>query len=84
VIVSAVGAISSPQINELYCTADFNTCFIHNRGEPWHVADRCAAGQSPRLLSVGLLGVRCHSIDVRGLPAPLHLGSAACAKQMSE
>jgi hypothetical protein len=66
------------------CSADFNTCFIRNRGEPWHVADRCAAGQPLQPVSVGVLGVHRHSIEVLGFPAPLPLCSAACAQQISE
>ena len=75
----------SPQIERRYCTAGLDTCIIQGRSSPWHVADKaCSAGQSLQFASVGVMGVRCHSIAVSGFSKPLDVCSTACGKQIPQ
>src|SRR5215831_7967220 len=85
VLLFAVGSLTSPQTERTYCTAGFDTCIMQGRSIPWHVVNTpCSAGHSLQFVSVGVTGVRCHSIRVRGFSTPLDVCSAACAKQMSQ
>jgi hypothetical protein len=83
-LIIGVSMVSFSQTGKTYCTADLGTCITSNRSSPWHVVNTpCPDGQSLQFVSVGVMGVRCHSIRLRGVSTPLDVCSAACAKQTS-
>src|SRR5262249_30323855 len=85
VLLFAVGNLTSPQIERTYCTAHYGTCIMQGGSTPWHVVNTaCPAGQSLHFVSVGVMGVRCHSIQAQGFSTHLEVCSAACAKQMPQ